>query len=41
MAAQHSDVLDAIRSTGDLSKETEALLKQALEAYTRDFLKAK
>ncbi len=41
MAAQHSDVLDAIRSTGDLRKETEALLKQALEAYTRDFLKAK
>ena len=41
MAAQHSDVLDAIRSTGDLSKETEASLKQALEAYTRDFLKAK
>ncbi len=41
MAAQHTDVLDAIRTTGDLSKETEASLKQALEAYTRDFLKAK
>ena len=41
MAAQHTDVLDAIRTTGDLSKETEASLKQALEAYTRDFLKTK
>ncbi len=38
MAAQHADVLDAIRTTGDLSKETEEALKQALEAYTKDFL---
>ena len=41
MAAQHSDVLDAIRTTGALSAETEAQLKAALEAYTKDFLKTK
>ena len=35
------DVLDAIRTTGQLSAETEAALKQALEAYTKDFLKSK
>lgn len=39
MAAQHNDVLDAIRKTGQLSKETEEALKAALDAYTRDFLK--
>ncbi len=39
MAAQHNDVLDAIRETGQLSKETEETLKAALDAYTRDFLK--
>ena len=39
MSAQHSDVLDAIRTTGQLSPETEEKLKAALEAYTRDFLK--
>ena len=41
MAAQHSDVLDAIRTTGQLSAETEAALKAALTDYTRDFLKTK
>ena len=41
MAAQHVDVLDAIRTTGQLSKETEEALKAALDAYTRDFLKGK
>ena len=35
------DVLDAIRTTGQLSKETEEALKAALDAYTRDFLKGK
>ena len=41
MAAQHGDVLEEIRTTGQLSKETEEKLKMALEAYTRDFLKTK
>ena len=41
MEAQHNDVLDAIRTTGQLSAETEAALKAALEAFTRDFLKTK
>jgi len=41
MEAQHGDVLEAIRTTGQLSAETEESLKAALEAYTRDFLKTK
>ena len=41
MAAQHADVLEAIRTTGDLSKETEEALRAALDAYTKDFLKSK
>ena len=41
MAAQHNDVLDTIRTTGQLSAETEAALKAALTDYTRDFLKTK
>ncbi len=41
MAAQHNDVLDAIRTTGQLSAEAEAALKAALTDYTRDFLKTK
>ncbi|MDD6141953.1 MAG: F0F1 ATP synthase subunit alpha, partial [bacterium] len=41
MGSQHADVLEAIRTTGELSKETEAKLKAALEAYTKDFLKAR
>ena len=39
MDAQHGDVLDAIRQTGDLSKETEAKLKAAIQSFTEDFLK--
>ena len=41
MSAQHTDVLEAIRTTGDLSKETEEALRAALDAYTKDFLKSK
>ena len=41
MAAQHNDVLEEIRTTGQLSGETEEKLKQALENYTADFLKSK
>ena len=41
MAAQHHDVLEEIRTTGQLSSETEAKLKLALENYTRDFLNSK
>ena len=41
MEAQHSDVLNAIRESGQLSKETEEALRQALESYTRDFLSAR
>ena len=41
MEAQHSDVLNAIRESGQLSRETEEALRQALESYTRDFLSAR
>ena len=41
MSAQHSDVLDEIRTTGQLNSQTEEKLKAALEAFTRDFLKMK
>ncbi len=41
MAAQHGKVLEEIRTTGQLSADTEAQLKSALEAYTRDFLNGK
>ena len=41
MSAQHAHVLEAIRTTGDLSKETEEALRAALDAYTKDFLKSK
>ncbi len=37
MEAQHGDVLEAIRTTGQLSADTEAALKAALEAFTADF----
>ena len=37
MDAQHNDILDTIRQTGDLSKETEAKLKDALRSFTEDF----
>ena len=36
---QHAEVLEAIKSTGDLSKETENALKAAIQAYTEDFIK--
>ncbi len=38
MDAQHSDVLETIRTTGQLDKETEAKLAAALAQYTKDFL---
>ena len=41
MDAQHRDMLETIVSTGDLSKDTEAKLKAALENYTADFIRAK
>ena len=41
MDAQHRDVLETIVASGDLSKETEAKLKAALENYTADFIRAK
>jgi len=41
MAAQHGDVLEAIRTTGALSAENEEALKAALKSYTADFLKTK
>ena len=41
MASQYSDVLETIRTTGQLSAETEERLKNALTDYTRDFLKTK
>ena len=41
MAAQHGDVLEAIRDTGMLSPETEGKLKDALEGFTKDFLKTR
>ena len=41
MSAQHENVLEAIRSTGLLTPETEEGLKAALDSYTKDFLKTK
>lgn len=41
MSAQHSQVLESIRTTGQLSAESENELKAALADYTRDFLKTK
>ena len=41
MAAQHGDVLSAIKDTGLLSAETEVKLKSALDSFTADFLKTK
>ena len=38
MDAQHPDVLETIRTTGQLDKETEAKLAAALAQYTKDFL---
>ena len=36
---QHEALLNAIRETGDLSKESEAQLKSAIQSFTEDFLK--
>ena len=41
MAAQSADVLEAIRTTGNLDKENEEKLKAAIESYTTDFLQMK
>ena len=41
LAAQHGEILDAIRTTGALSADTEEALKKALASYTEDFLKQK
>ena len=38
MDAQHPDVLETIRTTGQFDKETEAKLAAALAQYTKDFL---
>ncbi len=37
--AQHESLLNAIRETGDLSKDSEAQLKQAIQSFTEDFIK--
>ncbi len=37
--AQHMDLLSAIRETGELSKDSEAKLKDAIQAFTADFMK--
>jgi len=36
---QNADLLRAIRETGDLSKDSEAQLKTAIQSFTEDFLK--
>ncbi len=36
---QHAQLLAAIRDTGDLSKDSEAQLKAAIQSFTQDFLK--
>ena len=41
LSAQHENILSVIRTTGQLSEDTEKALKTALEDYTRDFLKTK
>ncbi|MDO5143372.1 MAG: F0F1 ATP synthase subunit alpha [bacterium] len=41
LEAQHGEILEAIRTTGQLSAETEEALKGALASYTDDFLKSK
>jgi hypothetical protein len=37
MRAKSPDVLEAIRSSGDLASDAEAKLKTAVEAYTASF----
>ncbi len=39
LSGQHNEILESIRATGQLSPENEAALKEALAAYTADFLK--
>ena len=39
MKAQHSAILEEIRATGALSNENDKALAEAIEAYTKDFLK--
>jgi F-type H+-transporting ATPase subunit alpha len=35
---RHQDILETIRTTGDLSEETEGALKAAIESYTETFV---
>ncbi len=39
MNAQHQDILEEIRKTGNLSAEADKALADAIQAYTKDFLK--
>ncbi len=41
LIAQHSDVLDTIRTTGKFEPETEEAVKAALAGFTRDFVAGK
>ena len=41
MHGQHQDILDAIVTTGDLSKDTEAKLATAVAQFTQDFIASK
>ena len=41
MHAQHQDILDTITSTGDLSKDTDAKLAEAIAQFTHDFIASK
>jgi F-type H+/Na+-transporting ATPase subunit alpha len=37
LRAKNPDILEAIRSSGDLTSDTEAKLKSAVEAYANSF----
>jgi F-type H+-transporting ATPase subunit alpha len=37
MRSKHTDILNTIRDTGDLSDETAAKLKAVVEAYAKSF----
>ena len=39
MSQNHSDILDGIKSSGDLTQESSAALKEALKTFTADFVK--
>ncbi|MBP3371278.1 MAG: F0F1 ATP synthase subunit alpha [Clostridia bacterium] len=41
MDANHNDILETIRTTGDLDKYAQHALEEALAAYTEDFLRTK